>query len=84
MNDNNKKRVRREYFSVAELSAYSGISERTLWDYLKNPVNSIPHFRVGSAGRIVRVKRSEFDRWMQSHKASNINDIDQIVDEVLS
>ena len=75
--------ISREYFNVAELSAYSGISERTLWELLKDPVNHIPHFRVGSAGRIVRVKKSEFDRWMQTQRAKNTNDIDRIVDEVL-
>ena len=75
--------IKKEYFSIIELSEYSGISQRTLWDLLKDPVNPIPHFRVGSAGRIVRVKRSEFDQWMQTQKNNNIIDIDKIVDELL-
>ena len=76
--------IKKEYFSIIELSEYSGISQRTLWDLLKDPVNPIPHFRVGSAGRIVRVKRSEFDQWMQTQKPRDINMIDQIVDEILN
>jgi excisionase family DNA binding protein len=76
--------IKKEYFSIIELSEYSGISQRTLWDLLKDPVNPIPHFRVGSAGRIVRVKRSEFDQWMQTQKSNDINLIDQIVDEILN
>ena len=76
--------IKKEYFSIIELAEYSGISQRTLWDLLKDPVNPIPHFRVGSAGRIVRVKRSEFDQWMQTQKPSDINMIDQIVDEILN
>ena len=44
--------VQKEYFKVSELAEYAGISERTLWDLLKDPVNPIPHFRVGAAGRI--------------------------------
>ena len=76
--------IKKEYFSIIELSEYSGISQRTLWDLLKDPVNPIPHFRVGSAGRIVRVKRSEFDQWMQTQKSSDINLIDRIVGEILN
>ena len=76
--------IKKEYFSIIELSEYSGISQRTLCDLLKDPVNPIPHFRVGSAGRIVRVKRSEFDQWMQTQKSNDINLIDQIVDEILN
>ena len=76
--------IKKEYLSILELSEYSGISQRTLWDLLKDPVNPIPHFRVGSAGRIVRVKRSEFDQWMQTQKSNDIKLIDQIVDEILN
>ena len=75
--------INKEYFSICDLSEYSGISRRTLWDLLKDPVNPIPHFRIGSAGRIVRVKRSEFDQWMQTQKENNLSKIDKIVDELL-
>jgi excisionase family DNA binding protein len=80
----NPKMVTREYFKVSELAEYSGISERTLWNLLKDPVNPIPHFRVGSVGRIVRVKRSEFDQWMQKQRKSKIDWVDQFVDEILN
>jgi len=75
--------VSREYFKVSELAEYSGISDRTLWDLLKDPVNPIPHYRIGAAGRIVRIKKSEFDQWMQMQKKNNISKIDEIVDELL-
>ena len=75
--------IKKEYFSILELSEYSGISQRTLWDLLKDSVNPIPHFRVGSAGRIVKMKKSEFDQWMQTQISSNICWIDKIVDEIL-
>jgi excisionase family DNA binding protein len=76
--------IAREYFSISELSDYSGISKRTLWTLLNNPNDPIPHFRVGSAGRIVRVRRSEFDDWMERQRADNNLDIDKIVDELFS
>jgi excisionase family DNA binding protein len=76
--------IAREYFSISELSDYSGISKRTLWTLLKNPINPIPHFRVGSAGRIVRVRRSEFDDWMEGQRPDSNLNIDKIVDEIFS
>jgi len=75
--------IEKAYFSILELSKYSGISQRTLWDLLKDPINPIPHFRVGSAARIVRVKKSEFDQWMQTQKSGEFDLVDQIVDEIL-
>jgi excisionase family DNA binding protein len=64
-------KVEREYLKVSELAQYAGISVRTLWDLLKDPVNPIAHYRIGAAGRIVRIKRSEFDQWMREQKASS-------------
>lgn len=80
---NNNQIVQREYFSVKELAVYSGISERTLWDLLKNPVNPIPCFRMGSTGRIVRVKKTDFDDWAKKQKEVNCTKIDQLVNDVL-
>jgi excisionase family DNA binding protein len=76
--------INKEYFSIRDLSEYTGVSQRTLWDLLKDPVNPIPHFRIGSAGRIVRVKRSEFDQWMRTQRSKNIEWLDQIVEEILN
>lgn len=78
----NKGAIKSEYLTVTQLSEYSGISQRTLWGLLKNPINPVPYYRIGP--RIVRVKKTEFDKWMQIHKASNPNEIDRIVDEILS
>jgi excisionase family DNA binding protein len=80
---NRKDRVAKEYFSVAELSGYCGISERTLRTLLNDPVNPIPHFRIGAAGRIIRIKRAEFDAWMDSQRAVPGNEIDEIVENLL-
>lgn len=71
--------VAKEYFKVSELAEYVGISDRTLWDLLKDPVNPIPHYRIGAAGRIVRIKRSEFDQWMHEQKVC----VRSLVDEAL-
>lgn len=75
--------VQKEYFKVSELAEYAGISERTLWDLLKDPVNPIPHFRVGAAGRIVRVKKSDFDQWMREQMVSENSLVDDVLGEIL-
>ncbi len=78
-----KNRIAKEYLTVKELSVFSGISERTLRDLLKDPVNPIPSFRIGPAGRIVRIKKSEFDEWMLSQRAQQELDLDDLVNEIL-
>ena len=80
---NRKNRVEKEYFSVTELSKYCGISQRTLRTLLKDPLNPIPFYRVGAAGRIIRIKKSEFDEWMDSQKVDQGNEIDELLAEVL-
>jgi excisionase family DNA binding protein len=76
-------KVEREYLKVSELAQYAGISDRTLWDLLKDPVNPIPHYRIGAAGRIVRIKRSEFDQWMREQMTREDNLIDDVLGEIL-
>ena len=75
--------VTREYFKVSELAQYTGISDRTLWDLLKDPVNPIPHYRIGVAGRIVRIKKSEFDQWMQEQKLREDSIVDDVLEDIL-
>jgi len=75
--------IRKEYLSIAELSKYCGISQRTIRDLLKAPINPIPFYRVGAAGRIIRIKKSEFDEWMQSQRSTQENEIDDLVVEIL-
>jgi len=78
-----KNKIKKEYLSVAELSDYCGISPRTLRDLLKDPVNPIPLYRIGAAGRIIRIKKSEFDHWMESQRAGQCDGIDEIVENLL-
>ena len=83
MANNKKIRIPREYFKVSELAQYTGISDRTLWDLLKDPVNPIPHYRVGAAGRIVRIKKSEFDQWMREQKVRESSLVDNVLEGIL-
>jgi len=75
--------VQKEYFKVSELAEYAGISERTLWDLLKDPVKPIPHYRVGATGRMVRIKKSDFDRWMRDQMVQESSLVDDVIGEIL-
>ena len=69
----------REFFSLFELSEYSGISERTLRDLIRRPTDPLPHYRIG---RLVKVRRSDFDAWAE-HQRHSQSLVDRIVEEIL-
>lgn len=75
-----KSNIMREFLSVKELSAYTGICERTLRDMLNASVNPIPGYRFGGS---IKIKRSEFDEWAKSRRIDN-DRVDRIVNEVLT
>jgi excisionase family DNA binding protein len=67
------------YFSKKQLSEYSGFSMRRIHDLLKGP-NPIPHFRVG---RSIRVKREDFDSWLEQHYKVRTDLVDRILGEFM-
>ena len=83
------------WLSLQALSAYSGLSVRTLRACLTEPHRPLPHYRMKEphvlptragksrtvSGKIL-VRRSEFDRWMDAFKYTP--DLDRLVDEVVS
>jgi len=66
------------YLALRALAGYSGLSVRTLRDYLVDPMRPLPCYRVG--GKIL-VRRSEFDAWIADFKAKP--DLDAIVADAL-
>lgn len=68
------------YLSLRTLSAYSGLSVRTLRGYLSHPARPLPHYRVG--GKVL-VKRSEFDAWVSGFREELAPHVDEIVSDVL-
>lgn len=76
-----KSNIQREFFSVKELSEYSGICVRTLRDMLNASTNPIPAYRFGGS---IKIKRSEFDEWA-ARTCRNDNDrVNRLVDEVVA
>jgi len=69
-----------KYFDLKGLAEYSSISVRTLRDYINNPENPLPAYRLK---RKILVKLSEFDAWVKKHRNDN-QQIDKIVNELTS
>jgi hypothetical protein len=74
------------YFTLPALSAYSGISVRTLRDRLP----SISHYKLpgrkGATGKIL-VRRSDFDQWMAAFKATPVparRAVDHPLDQIIA
>jgi hypothetical protein len=72
-----------QYFTLRSLAGYSGISIRTLRDYLKHQSDPLPCYRPG--GKLL-VKRSDFDRWMSGYRSGQAagTAVDRVVDDLLS
>src|SRR5262249_50371051 len=68
------------YLSLRALATYSGLSVRTLRQYLVDPAHPLPHHRVG--GKVL-VRRSEFDAWMAAYRRVGQADVDALVADVL-
>ena len=69
------------YFSKKDLCVYSGACERTVSGWLKDPTHPLPHFRLGR--KMIRIKRADFDAWIEKYRRDDKGKVDEIVDEVM-
>jgi len=70
--------VSAEFLSLAELAQYSSVGKKTLRKWI---IRGMPIYKVG---RLVRVKRSEFDAWMKQFRSGTSKpDLDAILDQVM-
>lgn len=83
-NGGSKTTIIREYFSVSEAANYIGISERLIRDFLKDPLCPIPYYRIGSAGRLIRLKKSDIEKWLENFKSTCDINIDEIVNALMN
>jgi len=74
------KTIDDRYMDIKGLSAYCGLSVRTLWDYLGDSEQPIPHFRMKKK---VLVKKSEFDGWMENYRCDG-HALDVIAEEIMN
>jgi excisionase family DNA binding protein len=73
-----------EWMDLKATQRYSCVSERTLRDWIRDPLNPLPAVQV--AGGKILIKRSHFDRWLESHPFQSINSIDihGVTDEIIN
>jgi hypothetical protein len=67
-----------QYFDLKGLAAYSALGVGTLRDHIRE--SRLPCFKV--KGKIL-VKRSEFDRWMETQRMDVEPTVDRIVNDVI-
>ncbi len=75
--------VKKMYYTVAETAVYTGMGERTIRDCLNDPINPLPHFRIGSAGRLIRIKKDEIDAWIENFRSTSEININEIVADLM-
>jgi excisionase family DNA binding protein len=69
------------YLSIRSLSAYAGMSVRTLRALLVRRHAPLPHYRIG--GKIL-VRRSEFDQWAAEFRVVRPSiDLEAVVGDVM-
>ena len=56
-----------EWLSVKNAATHIDSSERFVRSRLLDPLDPIPHSRIG---RMVRIRRSDLDEWMEKHRVS--------------
>lgn len=70
-----------EWMDLKTLGRYSSMSNRTLRNWIKTPINPLP--ASARSGKIL-VSRRAFDEWMKRHAIeSEIVDAARIVDNIL-
>lgn len=56
----------KEFLDLEEVAEYLGVSARTIYRYIKDPLNPLPTFRINL--RTIRVNKDELDAWLQNYK----------------
>lgn len=69
-----------EWMDLKALQQYACLSERTLREWIHRASHALPAVRVGTK---ILVRRSTFDRWLESHKLETA-DVSYIVQEILT
>jgi hypothetical protein len=77
-----KGAIHKGYFTLPELSAFSGLGIRFLRDTLKHPGHPLPHFRLSN--KTIIVSRLEFAEWLESFRVATGVGLEEIVSQVMT
>lgn len=76
LNPKKDGRIHPEYFTIPQLSAFSGLGQRFLRDSLKHPEHPLPHFRLNS--KTILISREDLAEWLEHFRVDRGNQVDQI------
>ena len=68
----------KEFLDIHDLSELLGVKKSTLYSLVEN--GELPHYRIG---RLIRFKRNEVERWMESNRREGI-DLDKKAKGILN
>jgi len=71
--------LRDQFFDLRGLSVYSALAVGTLRDHIKS--ENLPAFKI--KGKLL-IKKSEFDLWIENFRLNKTQDLDNIVNDILS
>jgi len=64
--------IYKQFLTLEEVAEYLGVHINTVYKYLKDESNPLPTFKI--SGRVIRVKKEELDKWLETYKKENEND----------
>ncbi len=68
------------YMGLKALAGYSGMSVRTLRNWIHHPLRPLPYYRIG--GKLL-VRRSDYDSWAEGFREVTPSSLDDIVGDVM-
>lgn len=74
--------MEKQFLTIKEAAQYGSISRRTLHKFLNDPIHPLPHFRLGTTGRMVRVRKEELENWMENFRINSKINIDKLLNDL--
>ena len=67
------------YLSIGQISERTGISIRTIQDWLHRQDNPLPYYRIGKR-KGIRVAEEVLDEWLEQYKEDPGQRVERLVD----
>ena len=66
------------YLSIGQISERTGISKRTIQDWLHRQDNPLPYYRLGKR-KGIRIAEEVLDEWLEQYKAEPGQRVEKLV-----
>lgn len=76
-----RREIDPEYLTVKQLATYSGLAERTIRGFLKQPTNPLPHYRLGH--KLLRVSRTDFQSWISRYRIDSDDQLSHVINDIV-